>query len=100
MMKLVKIPLTDTEKSDKQEELVRTLNDLDQLEEHYEQLKDQHPATVKARKLTIKTLSHDLGHGFTMQKVACNQHINLARNVLITTRIDTNEVIEERCLNP
>ena len=45
----LQVPLTSSEKSEKSEELVRTLNDLERIEEHFGELKEQHKANVKSR---------------------------------------------------
>lgn len=58
--KHIPVPLTPRERQEKSEELVRTLNDLERLQEHFALLKEQHKATVKNRQLTIRELSHDL----------------------------------------
>ena len=94
----LQVPLTGPEKSEKSEELVQTLNDLERLEEHFTLLREQHKANVKARTGTIKGLSHDLGAGYVMRPVSCEQTIDLVMNRLITTRVDTGMVIEDRVL--
>lgn len=82
----LQVPLTGPEKSEKSEELVRTINDLERLEENFAMLREQHKANVKSRTVTIKGLSHDLGAGYVMRPVSCVQTIDLVTNRLITTR--------------
>lgn len=96
--KHLKVPLTGAEKTEKHEQLVRTFNDLKRLEANFALLKEQHKANVKARQRDIEQLTEDLGAGFVMRPIACEQTVDLDRNKMVTTRIDTGEVIDERAL--
>jgi len=91
-------PLTPAEKFEKHEQLVQTLNDLERLEENFAMLKEQHKANVKSRQCSIKELSHDLGAGFVMRPIACEQVPDLPTNRMLTKRLDTGEQIDERAL--
>ena len=77
---------------------MRTLNDLKRLQEHFTLLQEQHKATVKARNQTINTLSQDLGAGFLMRPVSCEEVVDLATNRMVVKRLDTGEQIEERAM--
>jgi len=91
-------PMTPAEKSEKHEQLVRTLNDLERIEEHFAGIREQHKANVKSRQVTIKELTHDLGAGFVMRPIACEQVPDLPTNRMLTKRMDTGEQIDERAL--
>lgn len=68
-------PLTESEKQDKHDELVRTINDLRRIEEHFAGIKEQHKANVKSREVKINELSQELGNGYVMRpsvkRLAC-----------------------------
>jgi len=92
------VKLTNQEKNEKNDSLVRTINDLERLEDNFTMLKDQHKANVKSRQVAIRELSHDLGNGFVMRPVACEQMVNLITNEMETRRSDTGELFEKRAL--
>jgi hypothetical protein len=92
------VPLTLPEKNEKQEALVKTLNDLERLEDNFVALRDQHKANVTNRKLTIRELSHDLGNNFVMRPVSCEQIVDLEKNRILVKRLDTGAEVDERAL--
>lgn len=98
LMKHVAVPLTPRERQEKSDELVRTLNDLKRLQEHYALLKEQHKATGKNRQLTIRELSHDLKDNYVMRPVACEQRLDIESNTMTTTRLNSGEMIDTRPL--
>jgi hypothetical protein len=92
------VPLTVPEKNEKQEALVKTLNDLERLEDNFVALREQHKANVTNRKLTIRELSHDFGNNFVMRPVSCEQIVDLEKNRILIKRLDTGAEVEERSM--
>lgn len=97
-MKHVAVPLTPRERQEKHDELVRTLNDLQRLRDHFALLKKQHKATVESRELTIRELSHDLKDNYVMRSVSCEERPDLDAGTMTTTRLDTGELLDTRPL--
>lgn len=98
LTKHLAVTLTQAEKSEKNEALVKTLNDLERLEDNFVALRDQHKANVTNRKLTIRELSHDLGNGYVMRPVSCEQIVDLEKNRILIKRLDTGAEVEERAM--
>lgn len=92
------VPLTSTEKTEKHEELVRTITDAKRLEKHFALLKEQHKANMKARETRVDELTEELSQGFVMRPIACEQIPDLSQHRMVVKRLDTGETVEERAL--
>lgn len=62
--KHIACPLSESEKRDKHDELVRTLNDLRRIEEHFAGIKEQHKAKYKLPSLHYGKLTANGRQGF------------------------------------
>lgn len=96
--KPLKCDLTEKELASAGQDLAYEMGLLQGVESELEEIKADYKLKVKQHETKIESLAKRIGNRFEMRDVECLEVKNFADKKMITTRLDTNQIIDERSL--
>jgi hypothetical protein len=92
--------LTSQEKLIKGEELVKRLEEKEELEDRKKTAADDFKSAIGVKEFDVKKLARQIGTGIEHREIECRELFHFARNLVETIRLDTGEVIRSRAMRP
>ena len=90
--------LTSQEKLVKGEELVKRLEEKEDLEDKKKKSADDFKGAISIKEFDVKRLARQIGTGIEHREIECRELFHFARNLVETIRMDTGEVIRSRAM--
>lgn len=92
--------LTDEEKLNLGQEVGKESQELQEATDRKKEVTAQLTAEVESHRAAVQRLGSLLSNGFEYRPVKCEMRIDRKKDLVVTTRTDTGEVIERRPLRP